>query len=126
MGLFDFFKPEQKSELGETFTHLYNSFFPKGEKDINSTIDELLYILNNKISRTEAKNIIVKSVAISRIAQKFDKDRLKAHLAGYCLQHFNEKQLEQFYNYLVALAAAMKIHRATPSEVRRQGEAYMW
>ena len=130
MGLFDFLKPK-KSALNDFSQKMMNSTFPKGEKDINAAIDELLHILNNKIGRDEARNIVVKSVLISRISkdmekQNFTKERLKAHLAGYCLQHFTEEQIEKFHNYLSALTVAMLTHRRTPSEVRRSGEAYMW
>jgi hypothetical protein len=33
------------------------SFFPKGQKDMDAVTDELLRILNNKISRDEAQGI---------------------------------------------------------------------
>lgn len=125
MGLFDFFKPK-KNELKDNLAHIFNSYFPKGEKDINAGTDELLFILNNKISRYEAKNIFIKSVTLSRIAEKFDKGRLKVHLSRYCLHYFNENQINKFYDYLVALSAAMMSHRRTPSEVIKKGDDYRW
>lgn len=125
MGLFDFLKPK-KSPLNEHMERLSNSMFPKGQKDIDAGTNELLFILKNKISRETAQGIFLKSIAISRISQKFDKERLRAHLAGYCLQHFSEQQLDDYYNYLSALTAAMLVHQRTPSEVRRQGDAYIW
>ena len=125
MGLFDFLKPK-KDNLNDEMGNIFNSFFPKGEKDINAATDELLHILNNKIARDEAKNIIVKSIAISRISESFDLDRLKTHLAGYCLHLFNESQLKKYFSYLVALTAAMLVNRKTPSEVRREGDVYLW
>ena len=125
MGLFDFLKPK-KNPMEELFEKMSNSTFPKGDKDINAATNELLYILNNKISNEEAKGIVLKSVAISRISKEFTKERLKRHLAGYCLQHFNESQVEKYHGYLTALAAAMMIHQRTPSEVRREGDGYVW
>lgn len=125
MGLFDFLKPK-KNPMEEVFQKLSNSTFPKGEKDMNAATDELLHILNNQIGRDEAKQIVIKSVAISRISKEFSKERLRQHLQGYCINHFNEAQIEKFHGYLVALSAAMLIHRRTPSEVRREGDAYVW
>lgn len=125
MGLFDFLKPK-KNPMDEVYQKMMNSTFPKGDKDINAATDELLHILNNKVGREEAKGIVLKSVAISRISKEFSKERLKQHLAGYCLHHFNDSQVEKFHSYLTALSAAMMIHQRTPSEVRREGEAYVW
>ena len=125
MGLFSFLKPK-KNILDELFHNLSNSMFPKGEKDINAGVEELLNILNNKIDKNEAILIFKKSTVISRVSEEFDKARLKKHFEGYCLSHFDEKQLDQFYRYLVALKAAMMINRRTPSEVRRNGDAYFW
>ena len=99
MGFFDFFKSKKKpgNELLESLT---NSLFPKGIKDIQAGTNELLYILNNKIDSSIAENIFVKSSAISRIAKDFDKERLKLHLSGYCIQYFNDSQIDKYYNYL--------------------------
>ena len=86
----------------------------------------MLYILNNKIDSSIAENIFVKSSAISRIAKDFDKERLKLHLSGYCIQYFNDSQIDKYYNYLKTLSIAMLIDNRTPSEVRRVGENYVW
>lgn len=125
MGLFDFLKPK-KSNLDSNLSQLLNTFFPKGETDINAGTDELLLILNNKIDRKEARNIFVKSVSMSRVASKFNKERLINHLNGYCLQHFNETQLDKFFDYLTALTVAMSIHGSSPVEIKRDGDAYVW
>jgi hypothetical protein len=74
----------------------------------------------------EARNIFVKSVSISRVSSNFDKQRLVNHLKGYCLQHFNEKQLDKFFDYLTALTVAMKVHGSSPVEIKRDGDAYVW
>lgn len=125
MGLFDFLKPK-KNPMEEMMESISNSIFPKGDKDIEAGTTELLHILNNKIDFETAKNIFLKSAIISRISEKFDKNRLKSHLAGYCIQHFNNEEFEKFYGYLTALSTAMLIHRRTPSEVRREGDTYIW
>lgn len=125
MGLFDFLK-QKKDPIEEMMEKISNSIFPKGEKDINAGTKELLYILNNKIDYDTAKLIFLRSAAISRISEKFDKERLKSHLAGYCIQHFNNEQVEKFYGYLTALSVAMMVQRRTPSEVRREGNVYVW
>jgi hypothetical protein len=125
MGLFDFLKPK-KNPMEEMMEKLANSIFPKGEKDIDAGTKELLYILNNKIDFESAKGIFLKSSAISRISDNFDLKRLKAHLAGYCLEHFSEKEVEEFYRYLHALSLAMKTNRNSPSEVKREGDNYIW
>jgi hypothetical protein len=125
MGLFDFLKPK-KTELDNNLSQLLNAFFPKGETDINAGTDELLLILNNSINRSEARNIFVKSVSMSRVASKFDKERLVNHLKGYSLQYFNESQLDKFFNYLTALTVAMSMHASSPVEIKRDGDAYVW
>jgi hypothetical protein len=125
MGIFDFLKPK-KNPMEEAFEKMHNSIFPKGERDINAGIQELLRILDNKIDTKTARSILIKSAAISRISEKFDKERLRVHLAGYCLHHFNDKQLDKYFNYLTAMSVAMQIHRATPSEIQRRGDEYFW
>ena len=125
MSLFDFFKPK-KNETNEMFERMDASIFPKGDRDKNAATDELLRILNNKISKEEASQILTKAIFISRISQNFNKERLRVHLSGYCLQHFTEKQVEEFYHYLSALSAAKSIHNRTPSEVRRIGDGDVW
>lgn len=118
--------PDKKKEMNKTVTQIMNSIFPKGKKDINAGTDELLHILNHSINRDEARNIFIKSVSISRISKNFDKERLMEHLSDYCIQHFSQMQIKRFFNYLVALSAAMMMHGKTPSEVRRKGEIYIW
>lgn len=125
MGLFDFLKPKL-NPMADIFERMSNQIFPKGQKDIDAATSELLFILNNKISRDAAKSIFLKSVVISRISENFDEERLKAHLAGYCIEHFTESQIQNFFNYLVALKTAITVNQRTPSEVRREGEIYIW
>ena len=87
------------------------------------------YILNHSISLNEAKAIITKSYIICLLASekdKFDKERLKLHLSGYCIQYFDEKQLDEFYNYIMAINSARIFSRRTPSEVTKQGDKYLW
>lgn len=124
MGLFDFLKPK-KDVMKDAMAQMSASFFPKGEKDINAVTDAVLHILNNKISREEAKGIALKSVAISRISKEFSKERLKAHLAGYCLQHFNDKQVETFQGYLSLLTIGNMMFGKTPSEIIHDGDTWV-
>jgi hypothetical protein len=125
MGLFDFFKPK-KPKIKEVFEKISNQMFPKGEKDINAGADELMRILKNKINKDLAKNIFLKSMAISKIVENFDEERLRMHLGGYCLEYFTTDEVKFFHSYLMALNAAMRIHGKTPSEVTREGEIYYW
>ena len=130
MGLFDFFKPK-KSAIEEMFERMNNSTFPKGEKDIDACVDELLRILGNKISREEAKNIVLKSVFISRMSlgdksDPFTIERLRAHLAPYALHHFNDEQLMHFWGYLIGIYAIMLQDRKTPSEIKWDGSKYAY
>ena len=124
MGFFDFLKPKQ-SPMNDMLAQMHAKIFPKGQKDMDAVTDALLYILDNKISRSEAQNIAVKSTAISRISKEFSKERLKQHLAGYCLQHFNDKQIETFHGYLAFLIVADMMFRKTPSELVRQGDTWV-
>jgi hypothetical protein len=124
MGLFKHRKSE--TDMGKMMDQFSNSIFPKGPKDINAGTNELLFILDNRVDFENAKSIFLKSVSISRLSDKFDEERLRNHLQGYCIQHFNDKQIEQFYEYLNALKSAMLNQRRTPSEVKRQGNEYEW
>jgi hypothetical protein len=124
MGIFDFLKPK-KSPMEEIFEKMNNSLFPKGQKDTDAATSELLQILNNKISRQEAQTILLKSIAISAISQNFTEERLRLHLAGYCLHHFSEAQVKRFYQYLGSIAMA-KLQNRTPSEITRSATGYSW
>jgi len=125
MGLFDFLKPKKKN-LGDFMASLNNSMLPKGEKDIEAGTKELLNILNNKVDYETAKTIFLRSIAISRLSQNFDEARLRSHLMGYSIQHFDEDQIRKLHQYLEALKAAMESARRTPSEVKRVGDYYDW
>ena len=126
MSIFNLFKAKKSNPFEEIREKMMNSMFPKGPKDIDAGAKELLYILNNKIDIQTSRTIFMKSYTICTVAEKFDVERLKTHLKGYCIQHFEEKQIEQFYSYLVALNTAMTVNRRTPSEVRREGNSYLW
>lgn len=102
MGLFNFFKPK-KNRINEEFERINNDMFPKGRRDIDSTIKELLLILDYKLEEKEVETIAIKSIFISRISEDFDKERLRGHLSGYCLQYFNEAQLSKYFDYLIAI-----------------------
>jgi len=128
MGLFDFLNPKKRrtKKVLRNLQVLMDSRFPKGDKDINAATNELLYILDNSISQGKAKEIIRLSVGISRISSDFTKERLSQHLAGYCLEHFSDSQVEEFHRYLCVLTNAMMIHGKSPSEVRRKGDLFLW
>lgn len=125
MGLFDFLKPK-KTDKELMFEKISNSIFPKGDKDIDACVDELLRILNNKISRAEAKDIVLKATFISRVSNGFPSERLHAHLKPYALHHFDQEQFIQFWVYLIGLHAAMIQDRKTPSEISWTGSQYTW
>lgn len=116
MGLFDFFR-KKKNLQSEMMKKMADNLFPKGEQDINAGANELLRILENNISRDEAKNIFVKSYALCAISERFDKNRLKTHLSGYCLQYFTEKQIVEFHGYLASLVFARVFSGKSPSQV---------
>ena len=125
MRIFDFFKP-QKKPLNEFVESMTNSMFPKGKKDIQAGTNELLFILNNKIDYNTAEGIFVRSTALSRISKEFDRERLRSHLSGYCIEHFDNSQIDKYFDYLTALSFAMILNNRTPSEVRREGSIYVW
>lgn len=125
MGLFDFLKPK-KSSLQDNLEKLQLMVFPKGEADIKAATNELLLILDNKIGTAEAKDIVVKSTSLAHIAQNFDEARLKSHLNGYCIQHFNDEQFEKFYSYVRSLLLAKTIHGKSAVDVKRMGNGYAW
>lgn len=125
MRFFDLFKSKKKP-LSDFTESMLKSMFPKGMIDIQSGTNELLYILNNKIDYSTAESIFVRSAALSRISKDFDKERLRSHLSGYCIEHFENSQIDHYYDYLIALGVAMILNNRTPSEVRREGKIYVW
>jgi uncharacterized protein YozE (UPF0346 family) len=125
MGFLDFLKPKP-SKINNLLERMHANIFPKGEKDYNAVSNELKYILNDKISKEESTNIALKSIAISHLSENFDLERLKEHLTGYCIDRFNEKQLHQFYSFLLAIKTAKKYNNKTPSEIWRDGDVYYW
>lgn len=107
MKLFDFLKKSKSannSELKEIFGKMTKEIFPNGQKDIDERTNILLRILNNKIDKQTANTIVIRSSSIcytSNLRGEFDLERLRQHLAGYSLQYFDEKQLQDFYILLV-------------------------
>ncbi|MFZ4590646.1 MAG: hypothetical protein ACOYN6_06590 [Ignavibacteria bacterium] len=58
MGIFNFLKPKP-SKIDEMMHQLSNEMFPKGEKDINACVDELLFILNHYCPvRSQTKTVV--------------------------------------------------------------------
>ena len=108
MGLFNFFKQNQsnkKNEINDLIDKINKTIFPNGKKDIDERTNSLLRILNNKIDGKTARTILIRSSSIcytsSQEGGNFDIERLRRHLAGYCLQYFDEKSLQDFYILLV-------------------------
>jgi hypothetical protein len=107
MGLFNFFKKNKSinnTELNQFAKKMSENIFPNGQKDIDERTDTLLRILNNKVDIQTAKTIIMRSSSIcytSNLRGEFDIERLRLHLAGYSLQYFDDKSLQDFYILLV-------------------------
>jgi hypothetical protein len=126
MALFDFFKPK-KTVTQEIWDKMSKQFFPKGSEDINAGTDELLFILHNSIDKETARNIFIKSMIISSLSDKFDEERLRIHLSGYCLEHFTEKQVKDFHLYITLLKGVLPIFGVSPSQVHRKIDGgYFW
>ena len=119
MGLFSKSK-KTKGPMEE----LMKRIFPNGKPDIISGTDELLSILHSKISRDIAQNIFVKSMAICVMTEKFDVERLKIHLDGYCKDVLNETELQKFYEYLVARKISLMM--GAKRVFRNQDGNYAW
>jgi hypothetical protein len=103
-----------------------HDYFPNGEADMIAGTNEVLLILEGKISRSEARNIFVRSVKMSREPFKFDRDRLVSHLSDYCIQYFNNAQVDKYQSYLTALTVARNIFDRSPIDVERDGDGYIW
>ena len=65
MGFFDFLKPKQNNRMNDTFAQMNATWFPKGEKDIKYAVNELLYILDNKIDNSEEILLIIISYCLT-------------------------------------------------------------
>ncbi len=131
MGFFDFLKPK-KNEFVELAQGALSEIFPNGELDYNSGTDEILDILNHSISKDVARNIFVKSTLICRIVtqkeegkNKFDVDRLRLHLSGYCIQYFNEEQVKRLHGYQITLLVA-SLSGKSPKDIKRIEDGYAW
>ena len=131
MGFFDFLKPK-KNEALEAANAMLKQVFPNGELDYKAGTNEILEILNHKVSADVARNIFVKSTMICRIVSskndensKFDVDRLRVHLSGYCIEHFNEDQIQKLHGYQFSLLAA-SLFGVSPKDVKKTGSGYAW
>ncbi len=131
MGFFDFLKPK-KNEALEAANAMLKQVFPNGELDYKAGTNEILEILNHRVSVDVARNIFVKSTMICRIVSskndensKFDVDRLRVHLSGYCIEYFNEDQIQKLHGYQVSLLAA-SFFGVSAKDVRRTGSGYAW
>jgi hypothetical protein len=121
MSIFNFFRKKKESPLDTMMDGMMNNMLPKGQKDIDAGTDELLRIIKFKANHETASNIFVKAIAISRIAENFNEERLRIHLKGYAIEYFTDREVHDFFNYLMALKNAMLIHRKTPSEIYFDG-----
>ncbi len=102
MGLFS-----KSSKKENPMQEIMSKIFPKGKSDIITGTDELLNILDYTISKENAQNIFVKSMAISFLTREFDVERLKTHLDGYCKGVFSQDEIQRFYEYLIARKMAL-------------------
>lgn len=121
MNIFNFFKKDPMKEANKKLAEIT---IPKGEDDIAAGAKELMDILNTTIDEEKARLIFLKSIAISRIAKDFDKERLIFHLDGYCLQFFTDDQVDKFYKYLIALKIAMETSQKSPSDLKKKDDRY--
>lgn len=131
MGFFDFLKPKRNEAL-DAAQAMLKQVFPNGDLDYQAGTAEVLNILNNAVSKEVARNIFTKSTLICRIVSmkegednKFDVERLKVHLSGYCIQYFNEDQIKRLHNYQVALLASSFFGK-TAKDINRLGDGYSW
>ena len=111
----------EKPQLQNEIDH-----FPNGEADIFAGTNEVLLIVEGKISRAEARNIFLKSVNMSREPLKLDRERLVSHLSAYCIHHFSSVQIDKYLSYLTALTVACNIFDCSPIDVERDGDGYIW
>jgi hypothetical protein len=125
MNLIKFFN-RKRIIPAENKSQKVQNYFPNGEADMIAGTNEVLIILDGNISRAEARNIFLKSVYMSREPIKFDRERLVAHLSEYCIQYFNNKQIDKYQSYLTALTVASSIFDCSPINVERDGDGYIW
>ena len=109
MGLFNFFKPNKQkanaNELNKLIAKMQKEIFPNGEIDIKEGTDEVLRILNYGVDTKTAQEIFCKCSSIcytTTMRGQFSKELLKQHLAPYALQYFNDRELSEFYDYLLS------------------------
>lgn len=131
MGFFNFFKPKKNKAL-EAANAMLKQVFPNGELDFKAGTNEILEILNHKVPNDVARNIFIKSTMICRIVSskndensKFDVDRLRVHLSGYCIEHFNEDQIQKLHEYQVSLLAA-SLFGLSPKDIIKTSSGYAW
>jgi len=123
MNFFNIFKKDPWKKI---FKEMNKAILPNSEDDIVAGTNELMNILNNTIDEEKARPIFLKSIAISYFSEGFTKQRLIEHLDRYCLQFFNDDQVDKFYGYLVALRIAMGTSKKSASEVKKKDGKYYW
>lgn len=104
MKLFNFLKPKEQNSLDSKISSILKQLFPNGQKDIDERTNALLHILNNKVDAQTATTILIRSSSLcytTNLRNAFNIERLRQHLAGYCLHYFSDKALQEFYILLV-------------------------
>jgi hypothetical protein len=55
---------------------------------------------------------------------KFDLERLKLHLSGYCIQYFTDDKIERLYDYQISLLTASLLGKSPKDVVRSEYGCY--
>lgn len=125
MSFFNFFYRKRKIST-ESIAETNQNCFPKGEADMIAGTNEVILILEGKISRAEARDIFIKCVNMSCEPLKLDRDRLVANLEDSSVHYFDNAQTDKFLSYLTALTVARNIFDCSPIDVERDGDGYIW
>ncbi|MCL2072656.1 MAG: hypothetical protein FWH18_01945 [Marinilabiliaceae bacterium] len=111
MKIFNFFKAKHAvvTEIDNNndpfIDELFLKIFPNGDTDLIELTNNLLIIINNAISKEEAKHLscaaAITAYSDGGFSSRFCLERLQQHLAGKgCLKYFNKQKLQEFYALL--------------------------
>lgn len=99
--------------------------FPKGQVDIDSINNALLYLTDNQLDRLTAERLTIDlGVQVRSWGHRFDEPMLKRTLRWNSIPKLSDTQFKRVFEYLMLLNYAYSIGKY-PSEMVRYGDEWL-
>lgn len=106
MGMLDFFKSRnrQSSELNSIFSKLHAAAFPGGETQLEQESNQLHDLLDRKISRSDAKQLLLRTKCLLLIANDTSENRVVRSILGSTKGRLKPADAKCVYQFLVGIS----------------------